>query len=160
MQVCQLLCSDFVWKSRADSYLALTLIFFVLSLFLFTVQPAVLLDWVLVLYGTDRHPQQVPTTTSTSTTAAPTSSTTTAPPSNYPRSVADKANPRVPVINNFPERYNNIFRTNLKSPYARRKPPLHRHHMCIFETLAKRNNISSMQYRRAVGNSTSDDDKS
>ncbi|CAE1258828.1 unnamed protein product [Acanthosepion pharaonis] len=98
-----------------------------------------LINFEFDAFSLSKHPQQVPTTTSTSTTAAPTSSTTTTSSYNARSVDGYHRNPLTHYksghsINN----YNN--KGSLKSPYARRKPPLHRHHMCIFETLAKRNN--------------------
>lgn len=122
-------------------------------------------DWVLVLYGTEVHPQDVPTTTTT---------TTTTPMAN--RNNKDKRHQKdgqfhgsahVPAVNNNLGKNHNPqyrdwkpYRNQQYNPYPHRNRDYneyyngyhqsHENHTCIFETLAKKNNMSTGEYLRMV----------
>ena len=132
-------------------------------------------DWVLVLYGTDRNPHfPLTTTEATSSTSSPTTTTQRSRhrkhnPSGYyspyyrerkthnrkkqrpkpwprPKPTTTTPAPTTPK----PKSYFNLFpyyqqpRQKLKSRYG------HESHMCIFETFAKRNNMSTIQYYEMI----------
>ena len=143
---------------------------------LFSAATARLKDWVLVLYGTERNPQQpITSTTTTTSTSAP---TTTAkkrlrkhnnpPTSPYFRydnlNISSRLNKNSEAesrekdikpsqdISPIPELKKEIIPSQVQRIYyPNSHKPFKNHskgemHMCIFETLAKRSNISTRQY--------------
>ncbi|KAL3866808.1 hypothetical protein ACJMK2_044075 [Sinanodonta woodiana] len=112
-------------------------------------------DWVLVLFGTDRHPQQ-PDATTTSTSTSTAATTTIKILGRNDR--ADKQN--VNSQHYFTYRQSKKFKYlqplyNIPAksdPYKSHVSKLssHSHHECVFETLAKRNNMSTTQYLRMI----------
>ncbi|XP_045216295.2 furin-like protease kpc-1 isoform X2 [Mercenaria mercenaria] len=148
-------------------------------------------DWVLVLYGTDRNPQQPITSTTTTTTTVPTTTTVkrirkhehdspyyatvikqqnTVQYNKYPpithQQITQEQNTRHQSTNRNPSRTRNNKKQQRKNKKPKKPKPketsrLHYHyhpqmrdgfhakneqHMCIFETLAKQNNMSTKQY--------------
>ncbi|XP_048733995.2 furin-like protease kpc-1 isoform X2 [Ostrea edulis] len=117
-------------------------------------------DWVLVLYGTEVHPQDMATTTTTTTTAVNRNSLN--------KRHNKGAFPDLPIlaVNNDLRRYPTPYHGNGNRPkiypqqpynpysdhnraddYYYDLHPSHEKHICIFETLAKKNNMSTAELK-------------
>lgn len=136
---------------------------------LFSVGQARLKDWVLVLYGTDRNPQQPITSTTTTTTTLPPSTTIKTRQRKHNRPFkppyyrydnkwishskidkkdnrkAQKSKPEVKISEKPESKTSRVqfyyFTHKKDGPHIKNEQ-----HMCIFETLAKQNNMSTRQY--------------
>lgn len=134
-----------------------------------TVRWAEMKDWVLVLYGTEVHPQDMATTTTTTTTAVNRNSLN--------KRHNKGAFPDLPIlaVNNDLRRYPTPYHGNGNRPkiypqqpynpysdhnraddYYYDLHPSHEKHICIFETLAKKNNMSTGEYLRMVRSNLSE----
>lgn len=131
-----------------------------------------MLDWVLVLYGTAIHPLHPPVTTTTTTTSATTTRRTRHKQRHKPRpkttprfrTLAKLAPTTTDITPMTTEEHSTVFKSrgfNLNTPVhtksasARHKLPIPKNHVCIFETLAKRTNMSALQYMRMISSNLS-----
>lgn len=137
---------------------------------MFSVGQLRLKDWVLVLYGTDRNPQQPITSTTTTTTTVPTTTinkrirkheidspyyasvntqqhiTHEQTKKKYHKETRNnrkQKNPKRKKKPKFKDTSSNRDQNNYYSPLRDTKIEQHK---CIFETLAKQNNMSTKQY--------------
>lgn len=111
-------------------------------------------DWVLVLYGTETNPQDMPTTPTTTTTIS-----RNKPQKRHEDGVSRSESSESPVVktgthpisNNYPKRIINYPKPKYYDDYNYYgNHQSHENHTCIFETLAKKNNMSTGEYLRMV----------
>lgn len=111
-------------------------------------------DWVLVLYGTETNPQDMPTTPTTTTTISRNN-----PKKRHEDGVSRSESSESPVVktgthpisNNYPKRIINNPKPKYYDDYNYYGyHQSHENHTCIFETLAKKNNMSTGEYLRMV----------